>query len=88
MQTLIMIWTAINTLLPLLVQSVKVIEDMFPASGMGAQKLEMVRSTLEKAYAASGEMHVAFEQIWPTLNAVINSIVALQKLVPVQPAQQ
>lgn len=82
MQTLILIWTVVNNLLPLLVQTVRVVEQAFPVSGMGQQKLEMVRGTLEKAYEASGEVQTAFSQVWPILNTLINSIVAMQKVLP------
>lgn len=78
MQTLIAIWTLVNQLLPLVVQTVKAIEEAFPQGGQGQHKLAMIRAALEEAYKTVSDAHVTFDQVWPTLNAVIASIVTMK----------
>lgn len=76
MDKLIGIIRLVATLLPLVAQLVDAAEAALPAAGQGAQKLAMVRSALESALAIGGQVGVAFESVWPTLQGIIGAIVA------------
>jgi hypothetical protein len=75
-------------LLPVIHLAVDQIDDMFPASGHGAQKLALVKTILEKAIAISdvGEAFGknpswTFDSIWPMLSGIIANIVSTKKAV-------
>ena len=65
------------TLLPLLIDTVKAIETAVPATGQGSAKLEMIRSTIEAAYIASGEVAVQFATLWPALQTAVAGVVTV-----------
>lgn len=69
------VFKIIAQLLPLIIQAIKAIEEAIPGAGAGEQKLAAVREILESVTEfAGGE---AISQIWPTLQKVISSLVAL-----------
>lgn len=55
-------------LLPAIIRAVKEIEEVFPESGMGATKLQLVRESLEVVVDGFGE-------IWPLVDRVIAVVV-------------
>lgn len=64
-------------LLPLITQVVQSIEQAMPQGGQGAQKLEMVRATLQAAYTAAGDVTIAFEKVWPAIATTVSGLVAM-----------
>lgn len=76
MAQILAILSLITTLLPMVVQMVDAVEKALPEKGQGAQKLEMVRSMLEAAVAASGNLGLAFAQVWPAVQGVVGAVVA------------
>ena len=67
----------ILTLLPLLIETVRVIEQALPQSGTGAQKLALIRDTIQSAYTIATDTTVQFEAMWPAINTVVTAIVSL-----------
>lgn len=63
---------AVAELLPTIIKAIKVLEEQFPESGLGQQKLGLVRSILQGVYDNMDE----FDSIWPYLNKAINAIVS------------
>lgn len=80
MQKLVMILTLVNQLFPLLIQTVKMVEQAFPQGGQGAAKLEMVRKALEDAFQTVTDVQVSFDQMWPTLKGMIDMAVKIYNL--------
>lgn len=62
-------------LFPLLIQTIKAVEDAIPGNGNGEQKLAMVRAVLESAYGAATDAMGSFMDIWPSLESTIKAIV-------------
>jgi hypothetical protein len=65
----------IVSLLPLVIEVIRSVEEAIPGSGKGEQKLAMVRATLEAAYEMANDMDVTFIHIWPHLQKIITSVV-------------
>ena len=67
----------ILSLLPLILDAVKAIEAALPQSGQGAQKLALIRTTLQAAFDVAGNAVASFEQVWPALEKTIGAVVGL-----------
>jgi len=65
----------ILALFPLLVKTIKSIEEAIPGNGEGEAKLAMVRSVMESTYIIASDTLVSFKELWPALEVVISSIV-------------
>lgn len=65
----------IISLFPLLIKAIQAVEDAIPISGKGADKLELLKSTVQVAYDTSNKLSVSFEQIWPSLAGTVKAIV-------------
>jgi hypothetical protein len=76
-QAIIQVASAVGSLLPVAGTFVQAVESAMPAGTPGAAKLETVRVGMASVYNASGEVAVAFETVWPHLQAVIASLVAI-----------
>lgn len=72
MGTFLSILSLINTLLPLIHETVIAVEKMFPEGGQGAVKLQMVDDLVQGAAKASG---LATEHLG-TLSAILGPIVS------------
>lgn len=72
---LINILRLIVTILPLLIDTIKIVEEAIPGSGKGEAKLTAVRGVVESAYKASTDAVPAFESVWPVLQKSIGAIV-------------
>lgn len=72
----ILIIRVIASLIPVLVETIKAVEEAIPGTGKGEQKLAMVRQLIEAAYAIGGNMSVKFDELWPLLNNLIATAVA------------
>lgn len=64
-------------LFPALIQFVRQIEAVIPEGGQGAAKLDLIRTMLEKAFAAVGAIGVTWSEVWPVLQSMIDRLVAL-----------
>lgn len=65
------------SLLPLIIQLVRSIEEALPESGQGAAKLTMVRSALEAGYKMATDAVISFEEAWPQISNVISAVVTM-----------
>jgi hypothetical protein len=77
MSNFITILQLIAQIYPVIVQTIKAIEESIPVSGMGSAKLQLVKSTLESAYKSMEGAQVTFEQLWPTVQVIVSSVVAM-----------
>lgn len=57
------------TLLPMLIQAIKAVEEALPGAGKGAAKLAIIRGVIESADSA-------MTNLWPVLENVVAVIVA------------
>lgn len=64
--------------LPTVVKMIDIAEAAI-GPGNGAQKLDMVKSTVQTAYTVSGEVETAFNSIWPIFETAIGHVVAAKK---------
>lgn len=73
---IIQIIEAVAELMPVVSKAVQAVEQAMPAGTPGAQKLDAVRTMIANAYTAEQNVQVAFDQVWPSLQAMINMMVA------------
>jgi hypothetical protein len=76
MSSFLIIMQVLGQLLPIIVQTIKSVEEVLPGSGQGPAKLSMVKTMLQNAVTAAGQMEVTFEQLWPAMQSVITILVA------------
>lgn len=62
-------------LVPMIITAIKAIEEAIPGQGSGEQKLALIRTVLESGYTSAKDATVAFEQVWPVLATVIETLV-------------
>ena len=62
-------------LMPITIEAVKLAERNFP-SGAGQEKLATVRAALEGAFEHAQDLEVTFEDVWPPLKRLIDTLVA------------
>lgn len=79
MQQFLAIIALINQLLPLIRETVKTLEALFPQSGTGASKKEMLMQILSNAAEQSGTLKATYEAAKPTLMAIIDTVAKLHK---------
>lgn len=65
----------LNVLMPLLHTAIATVEAAIPQGGKGAVKLAAVKAMLEAAFNSVNHATVKFEQVWPTLEAMITVMV-------------
>lgn len=68
------IFKIIVSLVPLLIQAIKAVEEAIPGQGAGEMKLAAVREMLEAASTFAGD---TLDDIWPAIEKVIGSLVNL-----------
>jgi len=56
-------------LIPALIKVITAVEESFPQSGAGADKLALIKTIMTETYAATTEL-------WPTLEAIISAVVS------------
>lgn len=71
--------SAIYNLLPVVVTIIGQVESAFPQGGKGQLKLEVARAALEHWYTIAGHTKEQFDALWPTLQVLVNAVVALKK---------
>lgn len=76
MNAFIEIVRLIAQLLPMVIEIIKAVESQVPESGKGQEKLALVRELLQVAYDAGDDVDQAFDEVWPTLKRVIDSVVS------------
>ena len=76
MQFLIALKLVIS-MLPLIIDTMKKIEDAIPGQGQGEQKLNAVRTILESVYEIAPEGNVKFDTLWPAIAKIISKLVSL-----------
>jgi hypothetical protein len=64
-------------LLPLIIQTIRAVEEAIPGQGKGEAKLALVRTTLEAAHAVANDMKLPFESLWPQVNSIVNRTVSV-----------
>jgi len=67
----------IITILPLLIDAVKAIEDAIPGQGKGEMKLAAIRTVVESAYEAADEALPKIESFWPVIQKTISGLVSI-----------
>lgn len=66
---------ALAALLPIVLQLVRQLEDALPTSGAGAAKLAQIKAILQQVFGTLSGLSVTFEQLWPTVQALITGVV-------------
>lgn len=67
------------TLLPVVIDAIKMIERELPEAGQGQKKLAIVRDMIETAFQSLGTVEVTFQQVWPTIEKTISNLVSAFK---------
>jgi len=65
------------SILPTLIEAIKMAEQVCSGAGLGKEKLELVRSIVEAAYGNSTDIAKSFDAIWPSLQKAISAVVAI-----------
>jgi hypothetical protein len=66
----------IISILPLLIDTIKLIEAAIPGKGQGEVKLGAVRSVVESSYDVANESLPVFETLWPALAKTVSGLVS------------
>jgi phage-related protein len=66
---------ALAALLPIVMQLVRQLEEALPTSGAGAAKLAQIKAILQQVFATLSGVTVTFDQVWPTVQALIGGLV-------------
>jgi hypothetical protein len=77
MTNFLQIFTLIVKILPLIIETMKTVEETIPGDSKGEQKLAIVRGILEAAYNAAGDMVVKFPDIWTAVEKTIGGLVSV-----------
>jgi len=67
----------ILSMLPLIIDAIKLIEATIPGQGQGELKLAAIRSAVESSYEVSEESLPSFELLWKAVSKVIARLVAV-----------
>jgi len=78
MAQFIMIFKLVISLLPLIIEAIKLVEEAIPGKGNGEAKLDVVRATLESTYSSvtASDPLPKFEQLWNSISGIVKSLVA------------
>jgi hypothetical protein len=71
--------TLMRALAPLLGQLIQTAEQLMPAGGNGAAKLELVRGWIDAAVKADATLSPLVSTAWPLVSASISGLVAVYK---------
>ena len=63
------------SLMPILIEAIRAVEEALPGSNNGAAKLAMVRGLLESSYETATDTEATFSEIWPAIQKTVSSIV-------------
>jgi hypothetical protein len=71
-----LILSLMNQGFPLIIGLIRSAEEAIPGQGAGEQKLAMVRSMLEAAFAVTGKAETTFAEVWPVFQSLVSGAVA------------
>jgi len=77
MNKVILVIKIVGALWGSIIALIKQAEELMPEQGQGQQKLAIVRAALEAAFGTFRELELKFEDVWPTIAALIGSIVSV-----------
>lgn len=63
-------------LLPVVIETIKAIENAIPVAGKGKDKLELVKNVLQTTFETSNQSIDVFQELWPTLQSIIGAVVS------------
>jgi len=63
------------SLLPLLIEAIKAVEEAIPGKGAGEAKLAAVRAMLEASYAVANDLGLTFAELWPAIEKTVAGLV-------------
>lgn len=72
----IVILKLIISILPMVIEAIKLVEQAIPGAGKGEEKLAATRSILESSYKISTNAVMSFDAIWPALQKTIAGLVS------------
>jgi hypothetical protein len=64
-------------LFPLIIQTIRLVEEIIPGESQGEKKLAMLREIMEQSFAPLKGVFDTFEDIWPKIENVVNKVVAV-----------
>ena len=64
-------------LYPILMETVKRLEEALPEPGHGPKKLEQLKAILAASYDKMDDAKMKFEEVWPSINMVVTAIVTM-----------
>lgn len=64
-------------LIPAIITAITAIEESIPGQGNGEKKLEIVKATLQQAYATGSGVTGAFETVWPAISGAVAAVVTV-----------
>lgn len=67
----------VAALIPAVKALIREVEELIPEGGRGADKLAIVRDMLEAAFDALDDVPVAFAEVWPVLQRLIDKFVSI-----------
>lgn len=79
MKKVLEILKIVASLIPVIVQAIKAIEEAIPDKGQGAQKLTIIRTMVEQAFGQIEQASVAFQDVWPIVESTVGGFVKLFK---------
>lgn len=74
------VMSIVTKLLPDTIKFVQTVEEVVPAKGQGAAKLEVLKGMLQGTFSTIQQAEVTFEQVWPSLSGTVTGLVKLFKL--------
>lgn len=67
----------VRTLSGLIIDTIQLAEQAIPIQGAGREKLALVKATVVAAIGKIEGLTVGIEQLWPTIEGVVNAWVAI-----------
>jgi hypothetical protein len=77
MNTVLSVIKTVVSLMPVVIELIKTVEAAVPDGGVGKQKLELVKAALEKVFATATDLTATFQQVWPVMESIVGSLVAI-----------
>ena len=64
-------------ILPFIIEAIKAIEAAMPSGGNGAEKLGVIKETIQTAMNTADQVETTFDAVWPTISAMTSGVVSL-----------
>jgi hypothetical protein len=77
MSQVIAIIKFVAQLIPAIIAIIKSLEDALPQTGLGTEKLAMIRQIFEEAYKAATEAMPDIEKVWAVIKKFIDIMVGV-----------